>query len=227
LRRSRLSSAGPIFYRGRVLENQLEQASDFDLARRARDGDESAFEEIVRRYSSRVFHIASRFFRQRSQVEESAQEIFLRAYTRLADYEGRGSFEGWLTRIATSTCINLIRYNKRRPEFIDLTAEETDWLEEKLTTAGSRQRSVEDNLVAADLANKVLQTLSSDDRLVLTLIDGEEFSVKEVAEMTGWSEAKVKVRAFRARRRMREAVEKLLKVSTVQLETGEQSAGER
>jgi RNA polymerase sigma-70 factor (ECF subfamily) len=196
--------------------------------RLARDGDESAFEEIVRRYSSRVFHIANRFFRQRSQVEESAQEIFLRAYTRLADYEGRGSFEGWLTRIATSTCINLIRHNKRRPEFIDLTAEETDWLEEKLTTsAGSRQRSVEDDLVAADLANKVLETLSSDDRLVLTLIDGEEFSVKEVAEMTGWSEAKVKVRAFRARRRMREAVEKLLKVSMVQPETREPSAGER
>jgi RNA polymerase sigma-70 factor, ECF subfamily len=196
--------------------------------RLARDGDESAFEEIVRRYSARVFHIASRFFRQRSQVEESAQEIFLRTYTRLADYEGRGSFEGWLTRIATSTCINLIRHNKRRPEFIDLTDKEADWLEEKLTTtAGSRQRSVEDNLVAADLANKVLETLSSDDRLVLTLIDGEEFSVKEVAEMTGWSEAKVKVRAFRARRRMREAVEKLLKVSMVRPETGEQSAGER
>jgi RNA polymerase sigma-70 factor, ECF subfamily len=182
----------------------------------------------VRRYSARVFRIASRFFRQRSQVEESAQEIFLRAYTRLADYEGRGSFEGWLTRIATSTCINQIRHNKRRPEFIDLTAEEADWLEEKLTTtADSRQRSVEDNLVAADLANKVLETLSSDDRLVLTLIDGEEFSVKEVAEMTGWSEAKVKVRAFRARRRMREAVEKLLKVSMVQPETREPSAGER
>jgi RNA polymerase sigma-70 factor (ECF subfamily) len=197
--------------------------------RLARDGDESAFEEIVRRYSSRVFQIAGRFFRQRSQVEESAQEIFLRAYTRLADYEGRGSFEGWLTRIATSTCINLIRHNKRRPEFIDLTEEEAGWLQEKLTTttADSRQRTVEDNLVAADLANKVLETLSSDDRLVLTLIDGEEFSVKEVAGVTGWSEAKVKVRAFRARRRMREAVEKLLKVSMVRPEMGEQSAGER
>jgi RNA polymerase sigma-70 factor, ECF subfamily len=196
--------------------------------RLARDGDESAFEEIVRRYSARVFNIASRFFRQRSQVEESAQEIFLRAYTRLADYEGRGSFEGWLTRIATSTCINLIRHNKRRPQFIDLTAEETDWLEENLTTTeGSRQRSVEDNLIAADLANKVLDTLSSDDRLVLTLMDGEEFSVKEVAEMTGWSEAKVKVRAFRARRRMREAVEKLLKVSMVQPQTDSENAGER
>ena len=165
----------------------------------------------MRRYSSRVFQIASRFFRQRSQVEESAQEIFLRAYTRLSDYEGRGSFEGWLTRIATSTCINLIRYSKRRPEFTDLTTEEDGWLDDKLNgIAVERQRSVEDNLVAADLAQRVLETLSSDDRLVLTLMDVQEFSVKEVSEMTGWSESKVKVQAFRARRRMREAVEKLL-----------------
>ncbi|MBO0721986.1 MAG: sigma-70 family RNA polymerase sigma factor, partial [Blastocatellia bacterium] len=99
------------------------------MVRLARDGDEAAFEEIVRRYSSRVFQIASRFFRQRSQVEESAQEIFLRAYTHLANYEGRGSFEGWLTRIATSTCLNLIRYNKRRPEFTDLSPEESGWLD--------------------------------------------------------------------------------------------------
>jgi RNA polymerase sigma-70 factor, ECF subfamily len=195
--------------------------------RLARDGDESAFEEIVRRYSSRIFRIASRFFRQRSQVEESAQEIFLRAYTRLADYEGRGSFEGWLTRIATSTCINLIRHNKRRPEFIDLTTEEADFLEDKLNgVAIARQRSVEENLVAADLAQKVLETLSRDDRLVLTLMDAQEFSVKEVAQLTGWSESKVKVQAFRARRRMREAVGKLLTGTTARSKPGEQS-GER
>jgi RNA polymerase sigma-70 factor (ECF subfamily) len=66
-------------------------------------------------------------------------------------------------------------------------------------------------MVAADLADRVLDALSPDDRLVLTMIDGEDAPVKEVAEMTGWSESKVKVQAFRARRRMREAVEKLLR----------------
>ena len=65
--------------------------------------------------------------------------------------------------------------------------------------------------MAADLAGKVLQTLTPDDQLVLTMIDGEDASVKDVAETTGWSESKVKVQAFRARRRMREAVEKLLR----------------
>ncbi|MGI9165142.1 MAG: RNA polymerase sigma factor [Pyrinomonadaceae bacterium] len=76
--------------------------------------------------------------------------------------------------------------------------------------ASERHRSSERSLVAADLAGRVLDTLSPDDQLVLTLIDGEDASVKDVVEMTGWSQSKVKVQAFRARRRMREAVEKLL-----------------
>jgi RNA polymerase sigma-70 factor (ECF subfamily) len=74
-----------------------------------------------------------------------------------------------------------------------------------------RHRSSERSSAAADLAGRVLQRLTPEDQLVLTLIDGEDASVKDVAEMTGWSESKVKVQAFRARRRMREAVEKLLR----------------
>jgi RNA polymerase sigma-70 factor (ECF subfamily) len=183
------------------------------LARFAREGDESAFEEIMRRYSSRVFWFASKFFRQRSLVEEAAQEVFLKAFTELGSFEGRGSMEGWLTRITTNTCLNLLRSSKRRPELTlsDLTEDETAWLDNKLADAAAeRHRLSERSLVAADLAGRVLETLPPDDQLVLTMIDGEEASVKEVVKMTGWSESKVKVQAFRARRRMREAVERLL-----------------
>jgi RNA polymerase sigma-70 factor (ECF subfamily) len=184
-----------------------------ELARFAREGDESAFEEIMRRHSPRVFRFASKFFRQRSLVEEAAQEVFLKAFTELGSYEGRGSMEGWLTRITTNTCLNMLRSSKRRPELTasDLTDDETTWLDNNLAGAAmERHQSSERSLVAADLAGRVLQTLAPDDQLVLTLIDGEENSVKDVVKMTGWSESKVKVQAFRARRRMREAVEKLL-----------------
>lgn len=184
-----------------------------ELARSARAGDESAFEEIMRRYSPRVFHFASRFFRQRSLVEEAAQEVFLKAFTELDNFEGRGSMEGWLTRITTNTCLNLLRSAKRRPELTvsDLTEDETSWLDSNMgAAAAERHQSSERGMVAADLTERVLQTLSPDDQLVLMLIDGEENSVKDVVKMTGWSESKVKVQAFRARRRMREAVEKLL-----------------
>lgn len=195
------------------LSHSYEQDSDLDLARAAREGDESAFEEIMRRYSPRVFRFASKFFRQRSLVEEAAQEVFLKAFTELGSYEGRGSMEGWLTRITTNTCLNLLRSSKRRPEMTlsDLTADETHWLDNNLTEASAEQHhAAERSLVAADLAGRVLQTLPADDQLVLTLMDGDDASVKDVVQLTGWSESKVKVQAFRARKKMRKAVEKLL-----------------
>jgi RNA polymerase sigma-70 factor (ECF subfamily) len=197
----------------RCLTNSHEQTSDLELARLASTGDESAFGEIMRRYGPRVFRVASRFFRERSQVEDAAQEIFLKAFTELKSYAGRGSMEGWLTRIATNTCLNMIRSAKRRPQLTgsNLTESESSWVESQLAQAATeRHQSRETSFVAADLAGRVLQALSPEDQLVLTMIDGEDAPVKEVSEATGWSESKVKVLAFRARRRMREAVEQLL-----------------
>jgi RNA polymerase sigma-70 factor (ECF subfamily) len=183
---------------------------DLDLARQAQAGDESAFAEIVKRYSPRVFSVASRFFRQRSLVEEAAQEVFLKAFTQLGSFEGRGSLEGWLTRIATNTCLNLVRGAKRRPEYSvsDLTEDESGWLDQQ--RGDGDERSVETSLVATDLAYRLLAVLPPEDQQALLMIDGEDASIKEVAEATGWSESKVKVRAFRARRKLREAMEKLL-----------------
>ena len=180
--------------------------------RQAQAGDESAFAELVRRYSPRVFSVASRFFRQRSLVEEAAQEVFLKAYTQLESFEDRGSLEGWLTRIATNTCLNMVRSSKRRPEFTvsDLTDDEQNWLEQQTASDEHERRSVEDNLVAADLADRLLTVLPPEDQQALLMIDGEDASIKEVAEATGWSESKVKVRAFRARKKIRESMEKLL-----------------
>ena len=193
---------------------------DLDLARQAQGGDESAFAEIVRRYSPRVFSVASRFFRQRSLVEEAAQEVFLKAYTQLGSFEGRGSLEGWLTRIATNTCLNMVRSSKRRPEFTvsDLTEDEASWLDQQ--SAGDAEKSsVENDLVTTDLADRLLSVLPPEDQQALLMIDGEDASIKEVAEATGWSESKVKVRAFRARKKVREAMEKLLGHKNRQLDS--------
>jgi len=116
--------------------------------------------------------------------------------------------EGWLTRIATNTCLNIVRGSKRRPELTvsDLSDDENGWLDQHTDSKGS----VENDLVAADLADRLLGTLSPEDQQALLMIDGENASIKEVAEATGWSESKVKVRAFRARKKIRESMEKLL-----------------
>ena len=121
--------------------------------------------------------------------------------------------EGWLTRIATNTCLNMVRSAKRRPELTvsDLSEDENRWLDEQLSDFASEpQRSVEQTLIASDLADRVLGVLPPEDQMALLMMDGEDATVKEVAEATGWSESNVKVRAFRARKKLREAMEKLL-----------------
>jgi RNA polymerase sigma-70 factor (ECF subfamily) len=198
--------------------------------RLARAGDESAFAEIMRRYGPRVFRVASRFFRRREQVEEVAQEVFLKAFTQLESFEGRGSLEGWLARIAANTCLNILRGSKRRPEMTasDMSEDESAWLDSMLAgEATERHHAAERAVVAADLTERVLGTLSPEDRMVLMLIDGEDTPVKDVAELLGWSESNVKVRAFRARRRLREAVERLLARGGSKARGRIESAGER
>lgn len=195
-----------------TLAVEVEHTSDLDLARKAGAGDELAFEEIVRRYGPRVFRIAGRFFRQRSAVEEISQEVFLRAYTQLATYEGRGSFEGWISRIATNTCLNEIRKAKRHPEFYaaDLTDDEQDWLETRLAGSSLSDDYFERGIIASDLADKVLGAIAPEDRMVLILLDGDELPVKDVCQITGWSQSKVKIRAMRARRKVRKTVDRLI-----------------
>ena len=195
------------------LADDYQNLPDADLARASAAGDEAAFGEIVRRYSPRVFSFSSRFFRRYDLIEEAAQEVFLKAFTQLKNFEGRGSLEGWLTRITVTTCINILRSTKPQNELMvsDLTEDETAWLENKLASVSSvNYQNEEDKLIAADLVNRVLETLPPEDVLILQLIDGEGASIKEASETTGWSESKVKIKAFRARRRMREAVQKLL-----------------
>jgi RNA polymerase sigma-70 factor (ECF subfamily) len=180
--------------------------------RLARNGDEAAFEEMVRRFSPRVFRIAGHFFRRPELAEEAAQETFLNAYSQIRSFEGRGSLEGWFARIASNVCINILRRNRSRPETLisDLTLDETDWFERNAAGTETVGSPIENRVVAADLAERILGTLSPTDRLALMLMDGEQLTVKETAEATGWSESKVKVQTMRARQRFRKAVQKLL-----------------
>ncbi|HEX7314411.1 MAG TPA: sigma-70 family RNA polymerase sigma factor [Pyrinomonadaceae bacterium] len=187
------------------------ERADAELAARARSGDEAAFEELFRRHRRRVALIASRFFRQREQVEEVVQESFTKAFFALGEFaNGRdASFAAWLARIAFNVSYDELRRQKRRPEgaLDELTEDESATLAARLRDGGA---DAEGRAVSRDLAAKLLARLSPEDRLVLVLLDVEGLSVAEIAALLKWTGSKVKVRAHRARAHLRRVLERFL-----------------
>lgn len=189
------------------------ESSDEALVAAVLHGNETAFEQLFERHRRFVAHTAGRFFRRREQIEEIIQETFTKVYFALPDYrgaEGR-SFPAWLRRITINTAYDELRRMQRHPESLvsELTEDETKWLDAQ-QYAGGGDKDAEAGLIARDLAGKLLDRLDLDDRLVLTLLDGEGCSTAEIAKITGWSIAKVKVRAHRARKSLRGILQKFL-----------------
>ena len=178
-------------------------------------GDEAAFEQLFERHRRRVARIASRFFARPEQIEEIIQESFTKAYLALHSFAGAhaASFSAWLAQITVNACYDELRRMQRRPEqqLTELNDAEAHALSTQLQrTTNASASDVESALVARDLAGKLLARLAPDDRLVLTLLDAEGLSVAEIAQLTGWSGAKVKVRAHRARAHLRRILRKYL-----------------
>lgn len=191
----------------------ISEPLDVELVTRVRAGDDEAFAELFNRHRRRVGLIASRFFRQREQIEEIVQESFTKAYFALDDFSNRqeASFAAWLARITFNSCYDELRRIKRRPEsaMSNVSEEEAGWLREQLC-AGGAENDVESATIARDLASKLLSRLRPEDRLVLVMLDVEGMSVSEIAKSTKWSISKVKVRAHRARASLRRVLERFL-----------------
>jgi RNA polymerase sigma-70 factor (ECF subfamily) len=156
------------------------------------DGDDDAFTELVRRHKRRVFATASRFARDAHQLDDLCQEVFLRAFRHLGKFRRDAPFEHWLARITVTACYDFLRRERRHRGQLSLDAMDID----------TRDTSIEAALAAGrarELVQWAMARLSADERLILTLLELEERSVREIAALTGWSESNVKVRAFRAR----------------------------
>ena len=194
-----------------VLEPALELADDA-LVAAVRDGDEAAFELLFERHRRAVARLAYRFFYRREQVEDIVQESFASAYFALGNYRGgqERSFIAWLTRITVRTCYDALRRAKRTESSLsELTVEETEVVSNKLRGIGPSVE-IESAAISRDLANKLLQRLDPEDRLVLTLLSVADCSVAEAAEATGWTVSKVKMRAHRARRALQKVLHRFV-----------------
>lgn len=173
-------------------------------------GDPASFEPLIEKYSPRVFATARRYARRESEVEDIVQEVWLKAYQKLKSFRGEAPFEHWLMRLAVRTCYDFLRSHQRNREssFSELSEPEDDWLERFIHHPEAAR---DDAAAARQLVQRVLQQLTPPARLIITLLEIEDRSVKEISKLTGWSVPLVKVRAFRARAEMRKILAKIAK----------------
>ena len=186
------------------------EQSDAELIAAVLKGDTASFEPLVARYSPRIFATARRYARRDSEVEDIVQEVWTKAYQKLSSFRGEAPFEHWLMRLAVRTCYDFLRGHQRNREttFSELSEPESDWLDRYVNDPSS---AAEDAAAARQLLDRVLSQMAPAARMVITLLEIEERPVKEIAKLTGWSVALVKVRAFRARAEMRKRLAKIAK----------------
>lgn len=186
------------------------ERTEADLIAAALEGDVASFEPLVQKYSPRVFATARRYARRENEADDIAQEVWIKAFQKLSSFRGEAPFEHWLMRLTVRTCFDFLRKHQRNREasFSDLTEPENDWLERFVTQPESAAENAD---AARLLVQRVLEKLSPRSRLVITLLEIEDRSVKEISALTGWSVPLVKVRAFRARGEMRKILTRMAK----------------
>ena len=183
------------------------------LIQRAQEGDHQAFEALVKLHDRRVFGIIGSFLRRRQDVEDLAQEVFLKAYLAIGTFRPGAPFAPWLHRIAVNACYDHLRGIRRRQEIplADLGEREANLLHHHIGKGGlSDSARTADRLAARDLAERVLATLTPKDRLAITLREVQGFEIAEIAAVLGCSRPAAKVRLFRARRAMQAALRGLI-----------------
>jgi len=183
------------------------EPNDKDLIAEVLEGNTESFEPLVVKYQARIFSLARRYARREDEVEDIVQTVFLKAFSKLSSYRADAPFEHWLMRTATYTCYDFLRKHQRNREWnaSDLSEEENDWFE----NIGAESTKQIDRAAASTLINKLLDGLNSEDRHIITLLELERQTIKEIAKLTGLSESNVKVKAHRAREKMRNTLGRL------------------
>ena len=150
-----------------------------------------------------VLKLVRAYLPRRTAEEDLVQTVFMKIFTNLDQYSGLVPIERWVCRIAVNTCLNQLQKEKIRPEwrFSDLSENQQRFLEEQLPAPDDA--SPGDNALAAEIVVRLLGLLKPADRLVIQLLHMEQKTILEIAEITGWNVSMIKVRAFRARNKLK------------------------
>jgi RNA polymerase sigma-70 factor (ECF subfamily) len=171
-----------------------------DTIRAAQLGDEGAFHVIMRACKSRLLGMASRYVQSASELDDLSQEIFVNLWKGLRTYRSDAPFPNWLSKVAVNTCLSHIKRRRRRWSLF-VTPEEPEKLENTPDVSVDTEARARD---AGERLRPALEALKPKERLIITLLHIEERSVAEIANLTGWSQSNVKVRALRARAKLKD-----------------------
>lgn len=201
---------------------------DRELVRQAQNGNDTAFEELVRRHQQRVFALVGGILRRREDVEDVAQQVFLKAFVSIKRFDQRAAFSTWLYKISVNECWDYLRKKKVRPLVYesDLSEEQVSRLD-GIVSLDRPPVGPSERAETRDLIEHMLEKLPEQDRQLLLLKEVEGFSVEELAEILKLNVNTVKVRLFRARGRIMDAYRKRLSLSARAAAANSPGAGER
>jgi RNA polymerase sigma factor (sigma-70 family) len=178
---------------------------------RVRQGDEEAARALLNHLYPLVISVVRGHLPRRTGEEDLAQTIFVKVFSKLDQFSGTVPLEHWVSRIAVNTCLNALQAEKIRPEmrWADLSEEEEFVIQSLASTTDDLEPG--QSLAARDLVDKLLEHLNPNDRLLMNLLHMQGRSVEEIRQITGWNVSLIKVRAFRARLKLKKYLAKLMK----------------
>jgi RNA polymerase sigma-70 factor (ECF subfamily) len=189
---------------------QIFMRAETELIQRCQRGDQSAFEALLKRYERKVFGLVYRIIRSPKDVEDLAQEVFIKLYFSLPQFRLEASLDAWVYRIAVNQCYDHLRKQKRHSSVSvsDLSEEEAAGLEGLQSTTQPSPTDIERALEVKQTAERLLSLLHPKDRMLLILKEVEQFSIEELGEIFRMSHSAIKLRLFRARRQLQAVYEK-------------------
>src|SRR3989454_4293936 len=180
-----------------------------ELVQAALQHDDEAGRELVRRLYPLVAKMVRSHRPRRTSEEDLCQMIFIKIFQKLSQFSGKVPLEHWVSRIAVNTCLSQIESEKVRPElrYADLSEEEQAVVEN--LASSSEELAPDQRFASRQLVEHLLAALKPVERLAIDLLYLQGRSVEEIRKITGWSAALIKVRAFRARQKMKQQFAKI------------------
>ncbi len=177
---------------------------------RVRSGDEPAARALVQRLYPTIIKSVRRHLPRRTSEEDLVQAVYSKVFCKLSQFSGLVPLEHWVARITINTCLSQVHRESARPELrmSDLTEEEEAVVQQ--LAASDEDLPWNSGRSSRELVGKLLDQLKPDERLAVTLLHLEERTTKDISQLTGWSISRVKVKAFRARRKLRQIWQRML-----------------